>query len=413
MLLSAARTLLLFAFSSLIFFCSADTYMVVPFINSGPDASLDWIGDSISEAVIDALAEAEVSVLSRSELQSGFALTGIKNPRQVTQASMIKVGDRLDAGFVLMGDFDYEQSNVKASKLEGTLKIQARLIGVKQFDLTNKIEFQGRLADLPQVLNEFSWMVLSFAAKEKAGLRENYLKKRPTANVSALESYTRGLKAERMEQRSRLFANAAKLDPTFGKPALELGLMAFERKQYRSAADWFYKVPPTMRRGREAMFFQALARFHLGDFVSARSLLEKIAAEVPVNEVWNNLGIVLQRLGEPGAWEILARAREGDPSDPDYAFNLGLALWKAGRSAEAVPHLQAALSLQPEDSLVKTVLETAKNQTAADPALHRELLQKERLKDRYNESVYLQLKALIDGPRNSSPLGGTVGSGKP
>jgi len=64
---------------------------------------------------------------------------------------------------------------------------------------------------------------------------------------------------------------------------------------------------------------------------------------LPLNEVYNNLGIALLRLDRPGAVQYFEKAAQSDPSDADYHFNLGYAYWKRGSFADALPLLQKAL----------------------------------------------------------------------
>jgi len=51
------------------------------------------------------------------------------------------------------------------------------------------------------------------------------------------------------------------------------------------------------------------------------------------------------------------------PKDPVSRSNLGVALVKRGRYAEAIPHLRAALKAHPEDAVSREALDTAVEQT--------------------------------------------------
>ena len=45
----------------------ADNYLVLPFFNQSKDKSLDWIGDSLAEAVREALASEGLIALERQD----------------------------------------------------------------------------------------------------------------------------------------------------------------------------------------------------------------------------------------------------------------------------------------------------------------------------------------------------------
>jgi hypothetical protein len=86
---------------------------------------------------------------------------------------------------------------------------------------------------------------------------------------------------------------------------------------------------------------------------------------------------------------------EGDPADPDYSFNTGLALYRKGDFDAAIPLLESTLTRKPGDEVADRLLDKCKRKEAARPGeLKAESL--ERIKENYDETAWLQLKALID-----------------
>jgi len=123
---------------------------------------------------------------------------------------------------------------------------------------------------------------------------------------------------------------------------------------------------------------------------------------VPLNEVWNNLGATQLRMNSPEALTNLNKALDGDPADPDYQFNVGYALLRAGDNTAAAERFRAVLDRKPNDpeatALLGRALKNAAGQrNASPPPAQSEGL--ERLKDTFEESAWLQLKAVLESKR--------------
>jgi tetratricopeptide (TPR) repeat protein len=189
-----------------------------------------------------------------------------------------------------------------------------------------------------------------------------------------------------------LFALAARLDQGFSHPAFELGKLAWEKDDFRSAIQWFQKVKPVDAHRREATFLLGLSKFYTGDYAGAEAAFATVAREVPLNEVLNNLGAAQSRRDSPDALANFLKALEGDAGDPDYHFNLGYAMWKQGKYEAAADSFRAVLDRDPEDSeaiaMLGKSLKKSPYQRAGEPL--------ERVKETYKESVYLQLKQALE-----------------
>jgi len=119
-----------------------------------------------------------------------------------------------------------------------------------------------------------------------------------------------------------------------------------------------------------------------------------VARSVPLNEVYNNLGAAESRTNLPGALDNFRKALEGDESDPLYQFNVGYALWKQSNFQAAAEKFRAVLGQNPADAQASLLLARCLKQNGPRPGDTRtEGL--ERLKSNYEESAYLQLKAVL------------------
>ena len=125
---------------------------------------------------------------------------------------------------------------------------------------------------------------------------------------------------------------------------------------------------------------------------------------MPLTEVYNNLGVVEGRRGRrASAVEYFTKAVNADPKDPDYRFNLAVALYKNGDSTGAVRQLHEELQQRPSDGEARSLLDTITRSAASAPpqnaaaASGNALLPSqpriplERIKRNYDETSYQQL----------------------
>jgi tetratricopeptide (TPR) repeat protein len=216
--------------------------------------------------------------------------------------------------------------------------------------------------------------------------------------VDAMEHYVRGLLARDAGTKLRLFTLAAKLDARYSQPCFQLGRLFWQKKDYKTAAQWFERVSPVDSHFREATFLRGLCKYYSGDYAGAQAAFEMVVKEVPLNEVQNNLGAAQLRRNLPEAEENFRRAVEGDPGDPVYHFNLGYALWKKGAFEEAAKSFRAALEREPGDAAATLMLGRClqKSGPRAGDARTEGL---ERLKHDYEEAAWWQLRALMSAGR--------------
>jgi tetratricopeptide (TPR) repeat protein len=172
----------------------------------------------------------------------------------------------------------------------------------------------------------------------------------------------------------------------------------YDKKSYKIAAEHLVKVAPDDVDYRSATFLLGLCRYRLKDFTGAEQAFLKVAESVPLNEVINNLGAAQSRKNSAAAVVNFQKALEGDPNDPDYHFNVGYALFKEGNLAGATERFRAVLDRDPDDaeaiSMLGRCLQKGKTIRASRTEVPSEGL--ERVKETYEESAYLQLKAVLE-----------------
>jgi len=379
----------------------AETAAVLPFANrtavaDAAQASLDWIGESIAETVRDAIGSRGVVNLSRAEIDEAYGQLNLRPLSVLTEASVVKIGETLDAEQMVYGTFEFLPDPAAPHGVaDGSLKITAHIFDRRHFRQSSEFIETGNLEDLPTLEAHLAWRTLALLAPRLAPPESDFRSLRPPVRLDAEESYVRGLLAVTPDQRERLFLQAARLDARFGHPDYQLGRLHYDRKEYRQAADWLQKITPDDAHFREASFLLGLALFQFGDFAGSQKAFQSVADVVPLSEVYNNLGAAQNRRNLPQAIDSFRKALEGDPNDPVYLFNLGYALWKKGDYASAADRFRAVLDRQSTDDMATLMLGLCLKKQGLRPGdAHLETL--ERLKTNYEERAYLQLKALVN-----------------
>jgi tetratricopeptide (TPR) repeat protein len=383
---------LVLVFSSLPGFLHGETTVVLPFFNHTSSANLDWIGESIAESVHDALASEGMLVLDRGDRLEAYRRLSLRPGAELTHASILKIGESLDASNVVYGWFELLPAD-PGSQSKGTLRLSARILDLKHTRQTPASPESGALEDLAALEDHLGWQMLMQLDPKSAPTAQEFLKARQPVRIDAVENYIRGLLAISPEQRHRLFTQAARLDEHYSPPCFQLGKSHWERKEYKLASGWLERVLRTDPHYLYSQFLLGLCRYHTGDFAGAEQALAGVASAMPLNEVFNNLGAAQDRQHHAdAAAESFRKALEGDSGDPDYYFNLGLAQWRAARYQEAAESFAAVLERNAKDTEATELAARARRHNgprAGDPRDEA----RERLKTNYDEAAYRELQA--------------------
>ncbi len=212
--------------------------------------------------------------------------------------------------------------------------------------------------------------------------------------LDAKESYIRGLISTSTDQKIKWFEQASALNRAYASPAFELGKLYLQRKDFRQASEWLLRVPAGHPSYLEARFKLGLAAYGAADYKAAASYFKEVSQTIPLSEVYNNLGAAEDRLNQAAAIEDFRRAADADRADETYAFNLGLALYKAGRYDEATDRLKTAVERVPDDREANSLLARAEQREPYSAANGRPP-GVERLKDDFDETTFKELKAML------------------
>jgi tetratricopeptide (TPR) repeat protein len=373
-----------------------DSFVILPFFNLSGSSNLDWIGESVSETIREALASKGFIVFGRDQRLEAYRRLSIRPDSQLTKATVMRVGELLDAQQVIFGSFELSGAGTD-SKARGTLRLTAEIIDVRKMTRGPEYAEIGALEDLARLQSHLAWQTLQFVSGDDAPSEEAFRQAQPVLRIDAIESYVRGLIAASDEQKFKLFNQAVRVEPGYSQASFQLGRLHYGKKSYRLAADYLQKVANTDAHYRSATFLSGLCHYHLRDFPAAEEAFQRVATSVPLNEVLNNLAAAQSRQNLASALDNFKKALDGDSNDPDYHFNVGYSLFRRGDLEGAAERFRAVLDRDADDAEAITMLGRClkKLTIAARGGLQSQGL--ERLKESFEESAYLQLKAVLEG----------------
>jgi tetratricopeptide (TPR) repeat protein len=365
---------------------AADTFAVLPLFNPSNQSNLDWIGESAAETIRESFNSEGFLTLAREDRVEVFRRLAIRPGAVLTVASVIKAAETLDAGQVVYGEYE-----VKPDK---TIRLSVRMINLKRLKESGSFEQVGAIEDLSLLETKLAWQLIQYLGPRTSVTEDEFLKARPPVRIDAVELYIRGLLSNVTDQKQKMFLQAAGLDPKYSQPAFQLGRIYWDKKDYKNSAQWLEHVTRADSHYMESLFLHGLCKFEQGEYLDSIKDFQMVAAEVPLNEVYNNLGAAQSRKDIYGAEINFKKALEGDEADPDYWFNMGYLEWKNGAYAQAADKFRGVLDRSPDDVEAKTFLGRCIAKEAPIPG-DSKTAGRERLKYLFEDSAFRQLQAEI------------------
>lgn len=392
---------LLFAFSMALLGLQAHaaTVLVLQFHNSSQYSDLNWVGESVAETLMDEFGNANQIVINRTSRANALARLSLKPDAEFTKATLLKLGQAIDADYVCYGDYAVTLPTGVTELKDSSVQISAHFLDLKKMHDGPSFAEAGKLTELSRLEEHLAWESLHYLNPNSTAPVEQFLKPSKLIRLDAEESYIRGLMSANPEQQQKWFTQATLIEPHFTGPIFELGKLALDRKQYAAALKWFEQVPADDPDYLEARFKLGISTYSMGDYGSAANYFREVSKTVPVGEVFNNLGAAEYQLGQPAATDDLHRALEGDATDSTYLFNAAVVALKQNNWDEATKRLHAVLEIRPNDADAKKLLAQAGNRDPK-PANPKSALPM-RLKNTFNMTAFRQLKAVLQ------PKGGT------
>jgi tetratricopeptide (TPR) repeat protein len=363
---------------------ASHTMLIVPFENASSAPGLEWVGETFPEILGQRMASPQLYLVGRQDRSYAFDRLGIPQNLRPSRATLYRVGEEMDVDYIVMGRYSFDGR---------TFTVSARLLEMSKLHLLPEVTESGPLPKLLDLESALAWDLLRQLTPDMMTSRNQFVAAAPSVRLDAFENYIRGLLATVRQEKIRYFHAALRVSPSYGAALLELGKTYYAGRDYKEAAAWLARVSKTDPLVREANFYLGLALFYAGDFDRAESAFSFVASRLPLIEVYNNLGVVSARRSRKNAVGYFQKAANADPTDPDYRFNLGVALSRAGDSAGATRELREALRLRPSDSEATTLLATLSGSPTPAPARAsgESRLPLERIKSNYDETAFRQL----------------------
>jgi tetratricopeptide (TPR) repeat protein len=360
------------------------TLIVIPFDNASHVPGLEWIGDAFPEMLEKRLSSPSLYVLGREDRLRAYEQLGLPADAHPSRATIYRISEQLDLDYVVMGRYSFDARQ---------FTVTAQLLDMQHQHLFTPVMESAPLVELMDIQTALAWDLLRTLRPTLSLSKQAFTALAAPIRLDAFENYIRGVVATSTQTKVRYFREAVRITPNYTEALLALGKTYFSDREYEEAISWLERVPRNEAAGREASFFLALAAYYQGDFAKAESALNLLVSQMPLLEVYNNLGVVAARRGESRALEYLQKAVDGDPSDPDYHFNLGGAYYRAGDMAKASEQLREALTLKPADADAKALLDAAVVESAKrnGNATAGTKIPMERMKRNYDENSFRQL----------------------
>jgi tetratricopeptide (TPR) repeat protein len=377
--------------------------LVLPFNNQSDQPNLDWISEAVPEILNLRLASAGFMPIRRDDRLYALDHLGLPSTFQPSRASAIRLAQTLDADYVIVGSFSTSGSR---------FQIKAQVLKVDALHLSAPLQEEADITHLIDVLNSLAWGLAKQIDPQFAVSRSTFVAAGAGLRVDAFENYTRGLVEPDPAEEIRHLKESVRLDPSFSPALLALGKAYFANQQFDLAATTLGRLPRNDANALEADFDRGLAFFYLGTYVKAEDAFAFVNKQLPLPEVVNNQGVAAARRGLD-ATSFFQQAVSADPNDPDYQFNLALALARKKDVAGAQRAVAETLKLRPQDTEAQafqttlrtdprtataTAGTTANNRVNAafDPTAEADNTPLERIKRTFNEASFRQAALAIE-----------------
>ena len=365
--------------------------LVTPFENVSGTPGLQWIGDAFPEILGQRMSSRALYVIGRDDRLRAFDQLGLPVTLRPSRATLYRVAEQMGVDYLVFGYYSFDGRILTA---------KAQLLDMEKMRLSPEIIESGPLIELIDLQTALAWDLVRIVRPDFPVSHDAFKAAAPPIRLDAFENYIRGILATMPQEKIRRFREAVRLSPNYTAALLQLGKTYYSERQYEQSIATLEKIPSGDSIAREASFYLGLAAYYHGDLAKSENAFRALASQLPLMEVYNNLGVVSARRGDKGALDYFQKAVQTDPNDPDYRFNLAVSYFRAGDQPNAARQVREALNLRPNDSEAKAFLDLVTGlptiraaQTLPSP---RPGIPLERIKRNYDESSFRQLVLEIE-----------------
>ena len=321
---------------------------VMPFVNEGGNAELEYLSDGMTETLIKSLSQLpNLNVKARSSV---FRYKG-----KVTDSKTI--GTELGVQAILNG---------RIVQRGDRLALSLELIDAQTENVLWSEQYDRGQTDLINLQSEIAKDVSAKLKSKLSGADEAKVAKTYTANPEAYQLYLKGRfvwnkrTGESLKQAIELYKQAIDKDPNYALAysglaetyvlfsSYSVALAKDSMPQAKGAAQRALALDDSLAEAHTALaeYLNHYEFDRVGAEREFRRAIELNPNYATAHQWFGNLLVSLKRFDE--ALVELRRAEELDPLSPIIGSNLGDALLYARRYDEAVAHLKRVLSLNPD-----------------------------------------------------------------
>jgi len=324
------------------------TVVILPFTNQSKNAGLHWMSESFPELLEDRLKWSKLNILGRDERLLAFDRIGIPYSSSLSQASLIKIGQVLDADILVLGNFDSDGTEIKAT---------ASILDLRKNVLKARLEEKAPLDQFQGSCGRLAWKILAQLDSMFPLSLNAFLEKFPVIPNVALENYVRGLLESDRAKQIRFFRQADKEQANYSKAIYQVGRLYHQEKDYPTSTLWLQRLLKLEGDMPEVSFLIGVNYLQLKNYDKAAGEFERLSRVIPASEIYTNLAIALSLKGSnEAAMEAFQKAVAGDPSEADCEFNLAYHRWRSGDFAGALKGLTRLNERNDSDAEVQYLL---------------------------------------------------------
>ena len=130
----------------------AQTTVVLPFSNLSGDPNLDWIGESVSEAIRETLVSEGMAAVDRESRAEAYRRLSLRPYTLLTRASVLKLGEELDAERIVYGTFQVPPG-------KHSLALTTRVLDRRALSLSPEETAASALEDVAESQQRLAWQV--------------------------------------------------------------------------------------------------------------------------------------------------------------------------------------------------------------------------------------------------------------
>lgn len=228
------------------------TVAVPPLTFSGTDSTLRPLERGMADLLITDLSKsARLTVVERDRMQALADEIRLSQSARVDSSSAVRAGRLIQAGTLVNGLIVQSGANA--------LTLDARLVNVATGGIGQAAQVNNTLDQLFDMEKRLVFQLFERLGVTLTPAERQAVERRPTGNLQAFLSYSRGLQAAddgRFEDAARFFENARTLDPGFGAATQRFNAA---QAATQSAAVTTTTIESSLGSGAEAQTVQAAA----------------------------------------------------------------------------------------------------------------------------------------------------------